>query len=165
MKRIGVFFGTVTGNTRKVANYISSEFGDAATAVDVATRDAIDANDYDLLILGTSTWHIGEIDEWEEFLDQLGPLATTNTKFALFGLGDQEDYPDRFVDSMGALYDRLRARGATVIGATSAADYRFRASTATANGQFVGLALDDENQPDKTLPRVRKWVQDLAKNL
>jgi len=40
--------------------------------------------------------------------------------------------------------------------------YRTRSSTrssAVINGEFIGLALDEENQPDQTEPRVAKWAK------
>ncbi|MGK7929678.1 MAG: flavodoxin FldA, partial [Spirulina sp.] len=35
------------------------------------------------------------------------------------------------------------------------------ASKAVKNGKFVGLALDDDNESDKTSDRIQKWVTQL----
>jgi flavodoxin I len=161
MKRVGLFFGTITGNTKEVAETIRRELeakNDTVVTGDISDAADISPNDFDLMILGASTWNIGELDEWEEFIANLGPLATTNTKFALFGLGDQDEYPHKFQDSLGALYDRLREKGATVIGSTPTAGYNFIGSGAVIDGQFIGLALDNDSQPDRTPERISNWI-------
>ncbi|MDP8222530.1 MAG: flavodoxin [Candidatus Lernaella stagnicola] len=161
MTRVGVFFGTITGNSKQIAEAIAREFGNDVATGDISAIEPIQLNDYDLLILGTSTWHIGEIDEWDDFIGRLGAIQTANTKFALFGLGDQDDYPDRFQGALGLLYDRLRARGAEIIGMTSTEGYSFTDSAALVDGKFVGLALDDDSQQDLTATRIHNWVEQL----
>lgn len=62
---------------------------------------------------------------------------------------------------MGIMYAAVRKSNAQLIGTWSAGDYDFNSSRALVDGQFVGLAIDDDNQDDMTDTRIRKWVDEL----
>ena len=106
--------------------------------------------DYDLLLLGISTWDFGEIQEdWNEIWDDLATTPVKGKVVALFGLGDQEGYGEWFLDAMGLLHDELKTVGADFVGYWPNDDsYEFEASKALTEdqSQFVGLALDEDSQ-------------------
>lgn len=160
MKKIGIFYGSNTGNTAAVANMIAREFGiDAADVHDVSKTAPSDVVDYDLLILGSSTWGNGEMqDDWLDFIAALSAMDLSDKEIALFGEGD-ETMSDTFCNAVGELYDRLQATGARFIGSFNVDGLEFDHSDAVkAPGQAVGLLLDDVNHADLTAPRVRAWV-------
>ena len=51
--------------------------------------------------------------------------------------------------------------GTTPVGAWPTEGYEFDDSTAIVNDQFVGLALDEENQADKMEQRIQDWLKQL----
>jgi flavodoxin I len=167
MAKIGLFYGSTTGNTLKVAELIQKAFGPGQVQlVDVRRAAPEDLKNYDVLILGTSTWHWGGLqDEWAIFEDRLTPELLAGKKVAFFGLGDQKLYPDHFVDGMGLLYDKVKPTGATVVGVWPKDDYTYEASAAEVDGRLVGLALDEDNEPARTPTRIEAWVQQLKKEL
>ena len=167
MARIGLFYGSTTGHTQDVAERIASQFGhDQVELHDVSKAHPEDLDAYDALILGTSTWHWGGLqDEWAVFEDSLSAERLKGKKVALFGLGDQKNYADCFADGIGHLAAHVRTLGAEVIGAWPTQGYRFEHSAAVENGQFVGLVLDEHNQPDQTPERIHQWVQQLREQL
>jgi flavodoxin I len=167
MARIGLFYGSTTGNTVKAAELIRDAFGaDVVDMIDVGIASSQDLKKYDTLILGTSTWHWGGLqDEWALFEDLLTSDILSGKKVALFGLGDQKRYPDHFVDGMGLLYEKVKPLGVKVIGLWPRKGYQFEVSVAQLGEQLVGLALDEDNEPQKTPERVTKWVQQLKKEL
>ncbi len=167
MAKIGLFYGSTTGSTLKVAELIQKAFGPGQVEiVDVRRASPADLKKYDVLILGTSTWHWGGLqDEWAVFEDQLTPQALAGKKIAFFGLGDQKRYPDHFVDGMGLLYDKVKPTGASVIGTWPKDDYNYEASAAEVDGRLVGLALDEDNEPGRTPGRIESWVQRLKEEL
>ncbi len=167
MVKIGVFYGSTTGNTLKAAELIAKAFGSGAADLhDVGAATAEELKKYDLLILGTSTWHWGGLqDEWALFEDSLTSEALRGKKVAFFGLGDQKRYPDHFVDGMGLLYEKVKPMGVQVIGLCPKKDYSYQASAAEVGDHLVGLALDEDSESDKTLERVDKWVRQLKKEL
>jgi flavodoxin I len=63
---------------------------------------------------------------------------------------------------MKELYDAAKAAGANVIGEVSTEGYTFDDSDAVVDGQFVGLALDDINEDDKTDGRIDAWIAQLG---
>ncbi len=173
MARIGLFFGTNTGKTRKVAKQIKKRFDDDTMAdpVNVNKATADDIAKYDFLILGTPTLGEGELpglsadcenESWEEFLPQLAGADFSGKTVALYGLGDQVGYPEEFLDAMGELYDFVVERGAKVVGAWPTEGYEFEHSEAVRDGKFVGLALDLDNQSNLTDERVSAWLKSIA---
>ena len=165
MGKIGIFYGSTGGVTAEVAEAIKSEFGEG----DVHEVDSGIANqiaDYSVVLLGTSTWGEGELqDDWEDFIDELDDADFSDKKIALFGTGDQDGYPDTFVDGMGTIYERVTANGGTVIGYWPTEGYEYDGSTAEIDGRFVGLVIDEDNQADLTSDRVKRWVDILKQEI
>lgn len=173
MSRIGLFFASSTGNTRRIAKQIKKRFDldTMADALNVNKASPELVASYSYLIFGTSTLGGGQLPGlstdcmgggWEEFLPQLADIDFTGKTVALFGLGDQNKYPEEFVDAMGEIYEFIKARGAKVVGSWSADDYNFISSKALLNDEFVGLALDQENQKILTDARVEEWLRLIA---
>lgn len=173
MSRIGLFFASSTGNTRRIAKAIKKCYDDDTMAealnVNKATPELFAS--YSHLILGTSTLGAGALPGlstdcmgggWEEFLPKIEHLDFSGKTIALFGLGNQDKYPDEFVDALGILYDFFKSRGARLVGAWSSDGYDFVASKALCDGDFVGLALDQENQKLLTDERLAQWLAQIA---
>lgn len=166
---IGLIFGSSTGRTRAAAEAIREELGSEHVRdchdIRACGRKAFAARD--LLIIGASTWSVGELQEdWDRVVPHLEGLDLTGKRIALFGLGDQRNYPATFVDAMGLLHDKLASMGACLdLGTWSTNGYGFRESLAVRGDRFVGLALDDENQAELTAGRIREWCGQLRREL
>ncbi len=167
MAKIGLFYGSTTGNTVKVAELIQKAFGPGEVDLcDVGAASARDLEKYDTLILGTSTWHWGGLqDEWALFEDFLTSETLGGKTVAFFGVGDQKRYADHFVDGMGLLYEKVKPLGGRVVGLWPREGYDFDSSAAQLGEHLVGLALDEDNEPQKTKERVAAWVRQLKKEL
>ena len=165
MKKIGLFYGTSTTKTAKIAKKITAAFEDAK--VDIIPVEDVwekDFQEFDNIIVGVSTWFDGELPTyWDEVKPELESLKLKGKKVAIFGLGDQVKYPENFVDGMGILAETFESVGATLVGFTSSEGYNFEHSRALKNGKFVGLAIDIENQHSKTEKRIKDWVEQLKK--
>lgn len=164
MEAVGVFYGSTYGMTEKSAIKIKKAFGSAIVDVyDLKNTSIEDMMKYNNLIFGTSAWGIGEMqDDWELFVDNLSSIDFSNRKVALFGLGDQKEYPESFVDGLGTLYCRLPDKSC-VVGFWPVKGYDYYFSLADKDGVFVGLVLDDHNQADLSDKRVSAWVKQLKK--
>lgn len=165
MSKIGIFFGGKdSGTTAKIARKIQQSLGEDTVAVhNVAKAHQKDVEKFDFLILGTAAWGIGEMHtDWERFIDDLVEADIKDTKIALFGLGDQKLYPESFVDGMGTIFCRLPYKN-NLVGSTSTKGYNFYYSTAEKNGKFVGLAIDEDTQPELTDKRIAEWIQQIKK--
>jgi flavodoxin I len=168
MAKIGIFFGTDTGRTRRVAKLIAQRLGEAADApLNINRVSAADLAAYPVLILGTPTLGDGELPgldngaqtaSWLEFMPQLEGQDWSGKTVAIFGLGDQEKYPNEFVDAIAILHDAVADCGATLIGDTAVDGYHFKNSRAAVDGRFVGLALDQINQGALTEARIDAWL-------
>lgn len=167
MKKIGIFYGSSTGTCESLAEQLAGELG--VTDGDVHSADKLTAelaNTYDVLVLGTSTWGDGELqDDWYDAIKVLKGMDLHGKDVALFGCGDSESYCDTFCNGMGILYEDLKDTGCTFLGNRVSTDgYSFGSSIAVVDGYFVGLALDDVNESGKTASRISAWAADLKKN-
>ena len=70
---VGLFYGSDTGNTEKVAKKIQAELGENLVDIyDVAKATKEDLLKYDFLIFGCPTWYTGDLQaDWENFVPVL----------------------------------------------------------------------------------------------
>jgi flavodoxin I len=162
MSKIGIFYGSSGGNTQTVAKNIAEKLGVADNDIfDVANAKASDLQAYELLLFGSSTWGLGDLqDDWERFVKTVVSTDLSAKKVALFGCGDSSSYSDTFCDAMGKIYQAIKDK-TTVVGSVDAAGYSFDASEAVAGNRFVGLALDEDNESNLTDKRIDSWTESL----
>merc|ERR1719463_16581 len=163
--KVGLIYSTTTGNTETVAGCVAAETG--AEMQDIADVSPDDLMGYDCLICGAPTWHTGADTErsgtaWDDFLyGDLTSMDLSGKKVAVFGLGDQAGYGDNFCDAMDELTSCFKAQGAEIVGSWSADGYDHEESKSIDGGKFIGLACDEDNQPDMSEERVNAWVAQL----
>jgi len=176
MSKVGIFFGTDSGSTRKIAKMIYQKLGDerADKPLNINRVDATVFDDYDYLILGTPTYGEGvlpgltsecQTESWEEFVPNFDEIDLTGKKVALFGLGDQVNYPNEFVDALGELYDCVVECGAETLGSWPVDGYEFNESTAVDDDVFIGLVIDKDNQASLSEERVSSWVEQITSEM
>ena len=166
---LAIFYGSTTGNTEEAANMIRDALGDHVQEFgDVAEIDVDAMMKHDVLILGCPTWHIGELqDDWEDFLPLMQHLDLSGKKIAFFGMGDSYNYSENFLDAFGIIWESLQKRGSPdLIGLWPTKGYTFDESKGLHDPEhFLGLGLDDENQSDLHTERVRKWTDQIRKEI
>lgn len=159
MAKTGIFYGSSVGNTRFVAEKLAKLLPNAELNP-VEEAGQADIEKYDFLILGTSTWGVGNLqDDFETFVDTLVNSELEGKTIALFGLGDQFTYPDTFCNGMGKLYELIKDKQCKFVGAWPTEEYDFSESLAVVDNKFVGLALDEDNEPDLSDYRLREWIK------
>jgi flavodoxin I len=159
-----VIYGSSTGTCEAIAEKIASKLGCEAVNVQNLTADVI--NNHQNLILGTSTWGAGEMqDDWYDGLKMLQSADLSGKTIALFGCGDCSTYSDTFVGGMGELYHGIKDCGARFIGCVETGEYTFDDSEAVIDGKFIGLPLDDINEDDKTDSRIEAWIAQITPDL
>lgn len=164
MKKTVVVYGSSTGTCEAIAEKIGAKLGAEVLNVQDLTADIVAANEN--LILGTSTWGAGELqDDWYDGLKVLQSADLKGKVIALFGCGDCESYGDTFVSGIGELYDGIKDSGARFVGSVSTDGYTFDDSVAVVDGQFVGLPLDDVNEDNMTDGRIDAWIAQISPNL
>lgn len=168
---IGLFYGSSTCYTEMVAEKIVAELRETRGNGIIDIYNVVDEpvttmESYDFLILGIPTWDYGELQEdWENIWDDIDHLELTGKTVALFGLGDQVGYPEWFLDALGYLWAKVCNQGAQTVGYWPVDGFEFEQSKAlTADKQnFVGLAIDDENQFELTDDRITNWCRQILK--
>lgn len=164
MKKTVVVYGSSTGTCEAIAEKIGAKLGAEVLNVQDLTADIVSANEN--LILGTSTWGAGELqDDWYDGLKTLQSANLSGKTIALFGCGDCESYGDTFVGGIGELYDGLKQSGAHIVGSVSTDGYTFDDSAAVVDGKFVGLPLDEVNEDNMTDSRIDAWIAAISPNL
>ncbi|MES2621085.1 MAG: flavodoxin [Bacteroidota bacterium] len=165
MAQIGLFYGTDTGNTERVAKRIKellqAKLGEGSIdLLEIYKKKKEDMAKYESLILGMPTWYDGELQgDWEEYISEMEQIDFSGKQVAFFGLGDQYGYASYFCDALGVFAEIVEKKGGKLIGFMSAAGFEHDFSKAQRGEQFVGLCLDTDNQDDLTEPRIQQWVE------
>ena len=115
----------------------AAEFG--VSPININSCDAA-AFDAELLILGSSTWGLGDLqDDWAQLDGVKANFA--GKKVATFGLGDSVGFADSFCVAAETLATAAKDAGATLVGEV--------------------LKLDDTNESDQTDGKIAAWVETL----
>lgn len=162
MKKIGIFYGSTTGTTQAIAYRLAKLLEVADEHVhDIATVAPSKLAEYDMAVIGSSTWGAGDLQEdWYDFIDGVEGLDLNDKTIAIFGCGD-ETMADTFCGAVGTLYERFKPTGAKIVGDFDADGYSFNHSPAYIDGRYVGLLLDEVNHPELTDLRLRRWADQI----
>jgi flavodoxin I len=160
MNKIAIIYSFRANKSSQIAKKIVEQFGnDIIDEIDAESISEDQFMAYSNIICGVPTWFDGSLPNyWDEFVPALEEMELKGKKIAYYGLGDQKGYPENFVDAIGILAEVMEAGGAQTVGMTSVDGYWFVRSKAVRDDQFVGLAIDVENQSDKTPERISEWV-------
>ena len=149
MEKIGLFWGSNTGNQEDAVKFLQEYMegeGYTLELFNIADTDPIKMLDYNKLIIGCPTWHIGELqDDWETIYDEYKKIDFNGKTAAFFGMGDQIGYPDNFLDAIGLLAKPFMENGGKLIGRWPTEGYEFDNSVAQDGDDFVSVAW---NPPD-----------------
>jgi flavodoxin I len=166
MSKIGIYYGSTTGNTQDVAEEIAKKLGVGKEDLHDVAKAWVDYSAYDVVLFGSSTMGLGDLqDDWEYYIGKVKNADLNGKKVALFGCGDSSSYSDTFCDAVGKIYEVIKGKGCLLIGKTSTDGYTYDSSEAFADGQFVGLLIDNDNEPDLTDERISDWVENLKKEI
>lgn len=167
--KIGLFYGSSTCYTEIAAEKIQASIGESLVELfNIKTTPISKINDYDILILGISTWDYGELQEdWGALWDELESLNIKNKIIALYGLGDQDGYSEWFLDAVGMLHDKLLPQEPVFVGYWPTTGYEFIASKALLPDQqhFMGLALDEDSQYELSDQRIDEWCLQILQEI
>jgi flavodoxin I len=165
MTKIGIFYGSSTGNTQMAAEKIASHLG-GAEIHNIRDTDLATLSEYDVIILGSSTWGWGDIqDDWQDHLSNLSGLDLSGKMVAYFGTGNQYQFSSTFGDALSLIHDGIKVTGARHIGTWPVDGYEHSDSKAVEGSQFIGLLLDEENQSDLTDERIHNWTSKLKEEI
>ena len=119
MAKVIVVYGSTTGNTEALAKAVVSGLEEGGLEVrmkNVSEAEANELTDYDVIVLGCSTWGEGELqDDFIDFYEKMKNLSLSGKKAAVFGPGDKESYPDTFCKAVDLLEEKLKESGAKIV--------------------------------------------------
>lgn len=167
MKETIIIYGSTSGNCESIANRIAEAIGVPTSSVVSASNLTPELiNDNANLLLGSSTWGSGDLqDEWYDAIEIIKSSNLVGKTVAVFGCGDSCGFSTTFCDAMFALYEAAKSAGANMIGSVSTDGYTFDESASVVNGEFVGLAIDEDNESDRTDNRIDTWVESIKPSL
>ena len=162
MAKIGLFWGSTTEMTSIAGEGILTEMqslGHEVDSFDVGRSGLDPIPDYKNIIIGCPTWNIGELQEdWEMLYDDYQKLRFDDVTGAFFGVGDQYGYASNYLDAVGMLARPFMENGGKLVGRWSTEGYDFDESIAQDGDEFLGLALDYDNQDSESEERIKEWT-------
>ena len=164
-----IVYGSNTGVGQTVADDLKELLGDLVDDVhNIAEIEVDKLLEYDKLILGVSTWDIGELQyDWGDKAEVLPEKDWSGKTIAFWGMGDAAGYPDTFVDAMGMVWAPMMQKGAELVGKVPVDGYEFESSRSLCDNRtkFVGLPLDNDNESEKTEERLAAWANQLKSEM
>jgi len=165
MKKIGMFWGSSSDNTKTAAEFIAEylEMNDVEIeSFDIAEIGTDKILEFDNIIIGCPTWNIGELQEdWDAIFADYEKLDFSGKTAAFFGCGDQVGYPDNFLDALGILGKPFMEHGGSLIGKCSRDEYEFRESVGLEGDNLLGLGLDYDNEDEKCEDQMIMWLENI----
>tara|TARA_B100000941_G_scaffold141115_1_gene99998 strand:- start:369 stop:884 length:516 start_codon:yes stop_codon:yes gene_type:complete len=166
--KIGLIYGSDTGATEDISIKIEEKFNN----YNIERHNIANVNEeiilsFDFLIFGLSTWYDGDLQsDWEIYFDDFKKIDFNNKLVAIYGLGDQYGYDEYFVDGIGIIAKEIIKNNGKLIGEWPTKDYEFTKSKALKDkNTFFGLALDEDNQYEKTDSRIKIWTKKIIEFL
>lgn len=165
--QIGIFFGSSTGTTERVARVLHGALGERVyAAYDIAQSPLSYMASFPVLLLGTSTWNNGELqDDWLLHQSTLEGMDLRGKWVGFFGIGDRLGYGETFLDAMGILYDIVVARGGTPFGATARPAGLADQLRAVRGQTLVGLGIDDNDAEADIDAQTHRWAAQLVSEM
>lgn len=166
--RVGLFYGSDTGNTDAVTSDLIAQWSKTPiTAIEACDMTISDYDRFDFIFIGLSTWYDGDLQsDFEDFFEDFKLINFTDKVVALYGLGDQYGYAEYFVDGLGILGKVIEENGGKIIGLWPCDGYDYLESKAQySDSLFYGLALDDDNEVHMTPHRLKKWLAQVENEL
>ena len=145
-----IVYGSNSGETE----WISEIIGDVLRSknFNVKIKDVTEIEDpeellnYDLILIGSSTWGLGELQEnMKTFEPELQKLNLAGKLAAAFGPGDKQGYPDYFCKAVDIIEDDLVRCGAEIV--------------------MPALKVDESEDREKREEQIRKWAEELIKEV
>ena len=167
MKKIGLFWGSSSDNTKIAAEFMVEYL--EMNEIEVDSHDIADIDvekilEYDNIIIGCPTWNIGELQEdWDSVFNDYEKLDFNGKTAAFFGCGDQIGYPGNFLDAIGILAKPFIKNGGKLIGICERDNYQFDGSLAlNDDNKLLGLGLDYDNDDEDTCEDLMvMWLEDI----
>lgn len=168
MKKTILMYWPTGGNVEYSAKLIKEKIEDLEIkSIDQVSVEDLKSHDQYIIgcsTVGSATWDSTDNnDPWLQFLKELDEVGITHKTVAIFGLGDQIRWPKHYVDGMAIIYEEVKKRGAKLIGRWPIEGYDHEESEAQEGDFFIGLALDQDQQPELSEGRIEKWVAQIKK--
>ncbi|MCP4114583.1 MAG: flavodoxin [Desulfobacteraceae bacterium] len=142
-----IIYGSTTGNTEFTAEEIETALKESN--VDITLKNVTDAGveelekEFDLYLLGASTWGEDEIELQEDFVDFFDDMKDAPSfegkRFAVFGCGDSSY--DYFCGAVDAIEERVKAKGGTLVA--------------------EGLKIDGDPETDE----IKEWTESVVSTI
>jgi flavodoxin I len=170
METVIVYYSS-NGSTEYAAHKLAKALAvPKRNIINVSNTTDFHIESFQNIILGCSTWNVNELPyDFEKFLLQIRTKNLNEKSIAIFGAGNQREYPHSFVNAIGHIYHMIKETTCNMVGKVSADGYSFTGSKAQSGNYFLGLPIDEETQGELTSERIKNWAVQLqaefAKNI
>lgn len=167
MKRVALFYASMSGRTRRVADSIKREIEPAATVqlFDLRESQPSDLNWADFLIFGSPTYGKGEPHfEWKKWFERIlsGEISLAGKTIGLFVLGDQKHHAETFGGALIHFSAFLSKLNITPVGHTKLESTPDKPAILDRfEGMIPGLLLDEVRHRKESPAKIAAWVQSI----
>lgn len=114
--KITILYGSTTGTTETISYMLKDYLKDHDVEVmNVSSVDVNTLKDSDYILLGSSTWGYGELqDDFSDYIETMTEDVYRNKPVAVFGAGDEAGFSDVFCEAVDIIKEKAEALGAEV---------------------------------------------------
>lgn len=114
--KVAVLYGSTTGTTENAAELIKANMSHEVSLMNVAAMNPTIVDEADLVLLGSSTWGYGDLQEdFSNYIEEIQSDNYGGKKVAVFGSGDSKGFGDVFCEAVKIITDHLQGVGAEII--------------------------------------------------
>jgi len=115
--KVAILYGSTTGTTETIANILQNTLsGHEVTLMNVKSVDESVLKASDTVLLGSSTWGYGELqDDFADYIDQMTQEVYRDKPVAVFGAGDAVGFADVFCEAVEIISNKLDELGAKIV--------------------------------------------------
>lgn len=158
MNKIGVFYSSETGKSEFTAQLIKDYLKDSCEVYKL-DKNVDKIINFNKIIFIIPTYGCGiPHEDWLINIDKLNKLDFSNKTIGLIGRGNQQFFPNTFVDGMKPIYDIIIKNNGLVKGFVPIENYRFNQSKSIINNCFIGLPLDEMFMFNEIKEKLSQWI-------
>ncbi|MCH4886543.1 flavodoxin [Acidaminobacter sp. JC074] len=114
--KVLIAYGSTTGTTENVAGIIKNHLNHETQVMNISNLKADDVKAADTILLGSSTWGYGELqDDFADYMDQIDEATYRDKNVAVFGCGDADGFADVFCEAVNIITEKLESVGANLV--------------------------------------------------
>ena len=114
--KVLIAYGSTTGTTESISELIKQNMNHDVQIINIREVKEEEIKAADTVLLGSSTWGYGELqDDFSDYIDLIDSSTYGGKNVAVFGAGDADGFADVFCEAVNIISEKLESAGANIV--------------------------------------------------